>query len=167
MNPPRLEPDGPSSEGFVCAEGLCLARHSSGVVVAHALDAQAALDACAVAGVIVIDDATARNVCRWKDVLVVTKRDLALNGSAAIELPSNDREGASAVMATAEYAISRPFRPWHEQRRFSREARGLPAYQRKPKSEPQASAPETQATSEAAGSSSRQNAPADDRETAQ
>ncbi len=165
--PPRLEPDGPSSEGFVCAEGLCLARHSSGAVVAHALDAQAALDACAVAGVIVIDDATARNVCRWKDVLVVTKRDLALNGSAAIELPSNDREDASAALATAEYAISRPFRPWHEQRRFSREARGLPAYQRKPKSEPQANAPDTRAASEAAGSSSRQNASADNRETAQ
>src|SRR5690606_12779527 len=93
--PLRPDSDRPPAEGFICAEGLCLARHSSGAVVAHALDAQAALDACAVAGVIVIDDATARNVCRWKDVLVVTKRDLALNGSAAIELPSNDREGAS------------------------------------------------------------------------
>ena len=70
--------------GFICAEGLCLARHPSGAVVAHALDAEAALDACATASVIVIDDATAKNVCRWKDVLVVTKRDLALNGSAAI-----------------------------------------------------------------------------------
>ncbi len=165
--PLRPDSDRPPAEGFICAEGLCLARHSSGAVVAHALDAQAALDACAVASVIVIDDATARNVCRWKDVLVVTKRDLALNGSAVIELPSNAREGASAAMATAEYALSRPFRPWHEQRRFSREARGLPAYQRKPKSEPQANAPGKQAASEAAGSSSRQNPSADDRETVQ
>jgi competence protein ComEC len=128
----------PSSIGFTCSEGLCLARHPSGPTVAHALDAEAALDACATASVIVIDDATARNVCRWKEVLVVTKRDLALNGSAAITLPdgtggrSSESTGDTpAVAAAIDYAISRPFRPWHEQRRFSREARGLPAYQRK------------------------------------
>ena len=74
----------PPAAGFTCAEGVCLARHPSGAIVAHALDAQAALDVCTTASVIVIDDATAKNVCRWKDVLVVTKRDLALNGSAAI-----------------------------------------------------------------------------------
>ena len=147
--------------GFICAEGICLARHPSGAVVAHALDAQAAIDACASASVIVIDDATAKNVCRWKEVLVVTKRDLALSGSAAINflpdssagtvlgsrpeaddassgvLASQEGEGGAAkpqrTAATIEYAISRPFRPWHEQRRFSREARGLAPYQRQEK----------------------------------
>ena len=128
-----------SHSGFVCSEGLCLARHPSGVVVAHALDAQAAMDACAIAGVIVIDDATAKNVCRWQDVLVVTSRDLALRGSAAITLPDRrttpDRpDVSSGDEAMAEFAISQPFRPWHEQRRFSRAARGLPPYQRKPAS---------------------------------
>ena len=128
----------PSFAGFTGAEGLCLARHPSGVVVAHALDAQAALDACATASVIVIDDATAKNVCRWKAVLVVTKRDLALGGSAAIALlpdtilPS-PIAGPSRAAATIEYAISRPFRPWHEQRRFSRAARGLAPYRRREK----------------------------------
>jgi competence protein ComEC len=115
----------PRSSGFTCAEGLCLARHPSGAVVAHALDAEAALDACATASVIVIDDASAKNVCRWKDVLVVTKRDLALNGSAAIALSRDTMH-----VSTVDYAISRPLRPWHDQRRFSREARGLPAYRR-------------------------------------
>jgi competence protein ComEC len=131
---------GPSSGGFTCSEGLCLARHPSGAIVAHALDAEAALDACVTASVIVIDDATARNVCRWKDVLVVTKRDLALNGSAAITfldgtggVSGESTSEIPRVAAAIEYAISRPFRPWHEQRRFSREARGLPAYQRKQK----------------------------------
>jgi competence protein ComEC len=122
--------DKPSSTGFACTEGLCLAHHPSGAIVVHALDAQAVLDACATASVIVIDDATAKNVCRWKEVLVVTKRDLALNGSAAITLSDNIDGAASPAPAMIEYAISRPFRPWHEQRRFSREARGLPAYRR-------------------------------------
>jgi ComEC/Rec2-related protein len=151
----------PPATGFTCAEGLCLARHPSGAVVAHALDAEAALDACATASIIVIDDATAKNVCRWKNVLVVTKRDLALNGSAAItflpsavlgESPISESEktvlrGADAATvtsdgadihvrmpATIEYSISRPFRPWHGQRRFSREARGLAPYRRADKS---------------------------------
>ena len=125
----------PPAAGFTCAEGLCLARHPSGVVVAHALDAQAALDACATASVIVIDDATAKNVCRWKAVLVVTKRDLALGGSAAIALLPDTIlpgpiAGPSRAAATIEYAISRPFRPWHDQRRFSRPARGMAPYRR-------------------------------------
>jgi len=144
--------DASSNAGFVCSEGLCLARHSSGVVVAHALDAQAAMDACAIAGVIVIDDATAKNLCRWKDVLVVTSRDLALRGSAAITLPDRestpDRPAASSGKeAMAEFAISQPFRPWHEQRRFSRAARGLPPYQRKPASpSPAGAEPDAKAT---------------------
>ncbi|HEY6631103.1 MAG TPA: hypothetical protein VIZ90_06610, partial [Rhizobiaceae bacterium] len=135
---PRQGPDKPSTTGFVCAEGLCLARHPSGAIVAHALDAHAAVDACATASVIVIDDATATDVCRWKDVLVVTKRDLALNGSAAITflgrtgiLSYENSRDTPRFAAAIDYAIDRPFRPWHEQRRFSREARGLAAYQRK------------------------------------
>jgi ComEC/Rec2-related protein len=113
-----------TTPGFVCAEGLCLAQHRSGAIVAHALDAQAATDACAMASVIVVDDATVKDLCRWKDVLVVTSRDLAINGSAAITL-------ADPGPAAVEYAITQPYRPWHEQRRFSRAARGLPPYQRR------------------------------------
>ncbi len=120
----------PPAAGFTCAEGVCLAHHPSGAIVVHALDAQAALDVCTTASVIIIDDATAKNACRWKDVLVVTKRDLALNGSAAIAFSGKTVGGAPRIAAAIEYAISRPFRPWHEQRRFSREARGLAAYRR-------------------------------------
>jgi len=130
--------DLPSPSGFVCSQGLCLARHPSGVIIAHALDAQAAIDACAVAGVIIVDDATTRNLCRWKNVLVVTTRNLALQGSAAITLPDASTPHRPATSseekATVEFAISQPFRPWHEQRKFSRAARGLPPYQRKPAS---------------------------------
>jgi ComEC/Rec2-related protein len=132
--PSRQDADKSPSTGFTCTEGVCLAHHPSGAIVVHALDAQAALDACATASVIVIDDATAKNICRWKDVLVVTKRDLALNGSAAIVFSGKTVGGAPRIVAAIQYAISRPFRPWHEQRRFSREARGLPAYKRPDKS---------------------------------
>ena len=37
---------------------------------------------------------------------------------------------SAVAAATIEYAISRPFRPWHDQRRFSRPARGLAPYRR-------------------------------------
>lgn len=126
--------------GFTCSEGLCVAQHPSGAVIAHALDVAAATDACATATILIVEDASAKNVCRWKDVLVVTGRELALYGSAAITLPANttDGGGGSQMLASTatEFAISRPYRPWHEQRRFSRAARGLPPYQPKPKQAP-------------------------------
>lgn len=143
-------------EGFVCVDGLCLARHPSGATVAHAANAEAASRACTTASVIVIDDATARNVCHGEKVLVVTKRDLARRGSAAITFAPAPASGASKVEATIEYAVRQPYRFWHDQRRFSREARGLPPYRRpdaspgatspaKPSSEPLPDAPEVEA----------------------
>ena len=115
--------------GFTCADGLCLARHPSGAIVAHAADAEAAERACATASVIVIDDATAKNICRGEKVLVVTKRDLARRGSAAITFAPT-ASATSKVKATIEYAVRQPYRPWHAQRQFSREARGLAPYLR-------------------------------------
>lgn len=144
----------PPDAGFTCAEGLCLARHASGAIVAHALDAEAALDACATASVIVVDDATAKNTCRWQDVLVVTKRELALNGSVAVTFPEG-AENLSRSTGIVEYAIRTPFRPWHEHRRFSRAARGLAPYERKsgqaqPPGAPPASDPAAAARRQAA-----------------
>lgn len=45
-------------ERFRCENGLCLTRHESGAVIAHARDRSAALAACEIATVIVIADAT-------------------------------------------------------------------------------------------------------------
>ncbi|MFU0504590.1 ComEC/Rec2 family competence protein [Pseudaminobacter sp. NGMCC 1.201702] len=117
----------PVTDGFVCDAGLCLVRHVSGAVIAHALDAASAKPACGQAAVVVVDDATASNVCENRRTLVVTKRELARYGSAAIQLS----EAATGSRAEISFAISRPYRPWHTQRRFSREARGLPPYRRK------------------------------------
>lgn len=130
---------------FVCDESLCAARHASGAVVVQAIDASSAARSCDRATVIVIEDATAQTVCATGDVLTVTRRDLARRGSAAVyftvaepradETPAPDaaatmRPAHSRVMAKIDYAIRQPYRPWHEQRRYSREARGLAPYQR-------------------------------------
>lgn len=81
------DPGGGSGEhGFACREGLCVARHASGAAIVHAADETAAAMACAYGDVIVIDDATARNLCAEDGVMVITKRDLARRGSAEIVL---------------------------------------------------------------------------------
>jgi competence protein ComEC len=67
---------------------------------------------------------------------VVTKRDLARFGSATVVFSRMDASGGhladtGALQAEIQYAIQWPYRPWETQRRFSREARGLPPYRSK------------------------------------
>jgi competence protein ComEC len=107
---------------FSCADDLCLARHASDAVVAFANTAQAAGAACGLASLIVVDDATAKNVCAGTRARVVNKRELAWRGSAAVKF----EDGAAQL----DYAIGPTLRPWHDHRRYSREARGLPPYRR-------------------------------------
>lgn len=106
--------------GFLCDKRVCIARWNH-ITIAHTQDAQAALDACAYARIIIIDDATIQDRCAGR-ALVLTKRDLARRGSAEISM----RSGRIAT----RFAIEEPYRPWHEHRRFSREARGLGVYKR-------------------------------------
>ncbi|ANT51811.1 ComEC/Rec2 family competence protein [Mesorhizobium amorphae] len=120
MDPADLPPGSP----FYCSAGLCLARHPSGAIVAYAEDRKDAWRACAFATLIIVNDATAYDPCRNPLVLVVKKRQLARLGSAAVFF---DQQSAIAP-AEIDFAIEQPYRPWHEQRRFSREARGLPPY---------------------------------------
>jgi len=142
-----------AGSGFVCGGGACAARHASGARVVHAADRTAAMRSCGKATVIIVNDATSGNPCRMQGTLVVTKRDLALGGSAAITFTRKepvghnpgtpDREswdGAQAQQTAAiTHAIRRPYRPWHEHRRFSREARGLAPYTRSKPSTPRPS----------------------------
>jgi competence protein ComEC len=111
---------GPAA-GFKCTGSLCTVRSPAGLLLVHALDAQSAVDYCATADIIVVADVATRDLCRWRNVLVMDGRDLALSGSAEITLP----DGRSPIV---RHAIARPYRPWHEHRRFSRAARGLPQY---------------------------------------
>jgi competence protein ComEC len=116
----------PPGTPFLCADGLCVARHPSGPIVAWAGSAGDARPACNYASVIVIADATARNPCHESLVAVITQRQLARSGSAAIFF---DRQSADR-RAAVRYAVETAYRPWHMQRQFSREARGLPPYRR-------------------------------------
>jgi competence protein ComEC len=118
----ELQPGTP----FLCADGLCVARHYTGALVAHAQTAKAASRACAFATLIVIDDATAPDPCNDPLVAVVTKRQLARSGSAEVFF---DRQSA-ARPPEIRFAVEEKYRPWHAQRKFSREARGLPPYEK-------------------------------------
>ncbi|MEQ1938765.1 ComEC/Rec2 family competence protein [Mesorhizobium sp. CN5-321] len=116
--------DLPSGTPFLCGDDLCLARHASGAIVATARTAKAARRACAYASLIVIADATARDPCHDTLVAVITARDLARRGSAAIYFAK-----AADTQPTILFAVEQDYRPWHMQRKFSREARGLGPYQ--------------------------------------
>ncbi len=135
-------PDGnrsPSGRGFSCGAGACVARHHSGALVALAMDARSAADLCAAAAVIVLDDPSVKNLCARGEAFVITTRDLALNGSAAIMLsgPEGETTGETdakkrrQAVAKVIWAVERPYRPWHEHRSFSRAARGLAPYEQK------------------------------------
>lgn len=121
-DPAGLPPGSP----FYCTGDLCIGRHPTGAIVALTESRNSARPACGFADLIVINDTTAYNPCRDPRVLVVTKRQLARDGSAAV---SFDPQSATAP-AAVQYAIEKPYRPWHEQRKYSREARGLPPYKR-------------------------------------
>lgn len=112
---------------FNCTKMLCIAWNRRGVVVAHAQNAEAALPACPVADLIVIDDATAYDPCAADGPAIVTKRDLARNGAASVTFTAT----ASGFSPHIQYSIERPYRPWHAERAYSRDARGLPPYKRK------------------------------------
>ncbi|TIO79229.1 MAG: ComEC family competence protein [Mesorhizobium sp.] len=123
--------DLPPGSPFYCTGNLCIGRHPSGAIVALAENRNSARPACGFADLIVIDDATAYNPCRDPRILVVTKHQLARDGSAAVFF---DPQSATA-RAAIQYAVEKPYRPWHEQRRYSREARGLAPYQRPEKTD--------------------------------
>ncbi|CDX17985.1 ComEC/Rec2-like protein [Mesorhizobium sp. ORS 3324] len=130
--------DLPAGSPFYCTGDLCIGRHPSGALVALAENRDSARPACGFADLIVINDATAYNPCRDARVLVVTKRQLARDGSAAVFF---DPQSAT-VRPVIQFAVQQPYRPWHEQRRYSREARGLAPYSRPEK--PEANPPQAQ-----------------------
>jgi competence protein ComEC len=120
--PPETVPD----TRFDCDATLCAIRQPSVRIIVHTADAAVARSACGYAALIVIDDATAELSCPNPAVAIVTKRDLARHGSAAVHF------AAPGSQPEIRHAVAEPYRPWHAQRQFSRAARGMPPYQRKP-----------------------------------
>jgi ComEC/Rec2-related protein len=125
----------PPGSPFYCTAGVCLAKHTSGAIIAYVEDRKDTWKACGFAELIVVNDATGYDACHNPLVLVITKRQLARKGSAAVFF---DRQSATTP-ATISFAVDRPYRPWHAQRKFSREARGLPPFKKpeKPAVKPQ------------------------------
>lgn len=121
-DPAELPPGSP----FYCKAGLCLARHPSGAIVAYVEDRKEAWKACSFATLIIIDDATAYDPCRNPLVLVVNKRQLARLGSAAIFFDPQSATRPPEI----DFAVDKPYRLWHVQRKFSREARGMSPYKK-------------------------------------
>lgn len=120
--------DGNAPQGFACAGDVCAVRSGTWQVI-HAATGDAAKAYCGKAAILIVDDATFDS-CRNGKTMVVTKRDLARLGSAAIYPPLFGWTGSSADMLRIDHAIEQPYRPWHAQRLYSREARGLPPYVR-------------------------------------
>lgn len=113
---------------FRCSEHTCSVVAANGLRIAWASTAAAARALCAEADVLVVDDATTpADLCAGAEVTVITKRDLALKGSALVSLADRKKPAVA-------HAIGEPERPWHAHRRFSRAARGLPPRERAPSS---------------------------------
>jgi ComEC/Rec2-related protein len=123
--------------GFRCDGPLCIARHHGGAAVALLPEGTPIAPYCGVASVIILDDATARGGCAGRSAAtVLTRRDLARRGSAELGFKGTDTGDVaggglwSMPQVLVRQAIAEPFRPWHEHRRFSRAARGMPPYRR-------------------------------------
>jgi len=113
---------------FLCDDRLCAVRTSTGVIVVTTADAGAAREHCRKAQLIVLTDATADIACATDAATVVTLRELALRGSMAFRTV---RDGQRGWASTIAHAVDLPLRPWHQHRRVSRAARGLPPWEPK------------------------------------
>lgn len=114
--------DGGGPDGrFVCREGTCVLLRADGLRLVHVRTADSALDHCSTAALIVVEDATVEKSCgEGSAALVLTGRELARRGAAAIALAGGGQQ------PSVNFAVAEPFRPWHAHRAFSRAARGLP-----------------------------------------
>ena len=112
---------------FACAGDTCRITEPSGALIVTAATGDAASRHCEGAALIFITDATARNPCRRDQARVVTARDVALRGSAAVYLNGSSGERTRTEVV---HSIGYPTRPWHRERRFSRAARGMAPYVR-------------------------------------
>ena len=123
-SPGRAEPMRPvSAAPRICASPAA----PTGALVVHAANAAAAKPFCETAALIVIDDATAENVCAEGDPSVVTKRDLARRGSASVnfgEVPAKARRPSSPSRSTSLIAPGTRSAPSRVRRAACRPMRG-------------------------------------------
>lgn len=98
----RSDAGGAGSAAFRCSRTTCVAASAAGRVMTTD-DAGLARSACGRVDLIVLDDATAANICAATPTLVVTRRDLALRGSAMLLAgPPGGRQGRVAAEPAAQ-----------------------------------------------------------------
>ncbi|WP_404933098.1 ComEC/Rec2 family competence protein [Nitratireductor sp. L15S-10] len=118
---------------FLCNDAFCVLRHERGAIIAHVMKTELPTsrlllhELCGATDLIVINDARIDRPCKAGRAQTITARTLARRGSAEIRLGHN---GSDPSLIRIAFAISEPYRPWHEQRQFSRAARGLGPYKR-------------------------------------
>jgi ComEC/Rec2-related protein len=136
---------------FECVEKVCTAREPGGLIIAYTDEAAQGASACDEGDIAILAYSAGTMMCEDKNVLVLTKRDLALHGTAEIILkshepvrpPSTNNEHASPEVilaeanasrarrlqsATINYAVGPPVRPWNTYRIYSRAARNIEDY---------------------------------------
>ncbi|MBC2885086.1 ComEC/Rec2 family competence protein [Ochrobactrum sp. CM-21-5] len=139
---------GIDADGFVCEENLCTTPLRDGHMLAYTADETMHEVACNIGDVVILAIPGEALDCGRENVLVLTRRDLALKGTLEIRLgdtiemassaeaDTSGKADASAASSSSSlsrqhtgqltYAVGVPTRPWHLHRLYSRAARGLP-----------------------------------------
>lgn len=116
--------------GFTCTDGVCAAEEDGGLDVAYARTSEAREVACRLGDIVILAYPSRKAGCPQKNRLVVTARDLALNGTLEIRLPVGETPTGGKAnrlsKAVLSYALEgRIARPWQAQRVYSHAARGI------------------------------------------
>lgn len=130
-----------AAEGaFECAGKLCLAREPGGLIIAHTDDPAQRNAACSEGNIVVLGFAGVDTGCPVPGPMVITRRDLALNGAAEIRFGSGGQRPGDVTdlskagealeqrvkSARLTWAIGPPNRPWNTYRIHSNAARNRP-----------------------------------------
>ncbi|PRD58652.1 ComEC/Rec2-related protein [Phyllobacterium myrsinacearum] len=130
---------------FECAGKLCITREPGGLIIAYTDDPAQRDAACNAGNIVVLGFAGVEAACPVPGPMVITRRDLALNGAAEIRFGSaaqgqgdlTDVSKAAEALeqrvqsARLTFAIGPPDRPWNSYRIHSNAARNRPERSRK------------------------------------
>lgn len=135
-----------AAEGaFECAGKLCTAREPGGLIIAYTDDPAQRDAACSEGNIVVLGFAGVAADCPVPGPMVITRRDLALNGAAEIRfgsaaqgqgdltdvLKAGEALAQRLQSARLTWAIGPPGRPWNSYRIHSNAARNRPERSRK------------------------------------
>jgi ComEC/Rec2-related protein len=113
VKPDTTDAPQPVTGMFTCAHGACAAKEDGGIDVAYAATADAAADACSLGQIVILAYPARDAGCPQPGRIVVTARQLALDGALEIRLPPPSGtpevsgqtvagQGAPAAIQTAE-----------------------------------------------------------------